>query len=246
MQKEEEDQNAEDSINEMLEGTNLGVLASTIATKNLSSPLTTSTKYSDASIEEMKRKYTDPSAPEIDHKINDDHLSMNWTLIPRDKKARFFGLESEDATPPTNPIERARIPMRRDFAYLADPSKMLERIISSSSTDQASSSNLSQASFERASRSTAAKSEELQRIHTGYSQSDNSEIKTLSFNTQGFIGLLCNTNAYKKQASYESFKGRIITLRIFRYDFDSEKKFECIAKVEINDDTITIDDFLAS
>lgn len=246
MRKEAEDQDAEDRVNKMLEGANLGVLASTIATKNLSAPLKTSLKYDDDSIEELKEQYTALHAPEIDRQINVDHLSMNWSLIPGDNKAIFIGLESEDAKPSPNPLEQAKLPMRRDFAYLADPSKILERIISSNSTDQSSNSNLSSESFIKASRSNEEKTEELRRVHAEYSKSNNSEIKTLSFNIQGFIGLLCNTGAYKKPASYESFKGETITLRIFRYNFDNEKKFECIAKVEINGDTITIDDFLAS
>lgn len=238
--------NGEEHLNQLLNQENAaGVLVSTIGTKDLEKPYLNALKYDDEAIGSGFEVLKGTNKDEKDELLltwNEDHLSMNWSIIPSAQRAKFFMLK--------DPANEFNGPLYREFAYLADPLNMTNRIVSISEQDASSNSNFILTKLESAAgQSDESKQDQLREVYhklNKHTANQNSEVKSLAFSEEAFLGFLCQTDAFTKVENYagllkvSALHGREIPVYRYIYDGTNKASFRYLGDVKIERGTATV------
>lgn len=200
-------------IKKILQSSEMGILASTIDNKDLKKPLENVSLIKGIDKTEIKKLYMpiektpiktfEQRQNDINSKksaflewVNERHLSMNWSFITSQQ--------------PPNIYKLSRMPenTQRDFAYLVDPNKMLDLILDVSKQDKSSNSNLTENQIMKWAKD-ETNIEKMKSVYdtvNGASNNQNSEIKSLGFKEDAFLGILCQIDCVKNLANWGEYE----------------------------------------
>lgn len=259
LMKDTEDVNAENEVNRLMSETAgqqgpLGMIVSTVGAEDMHKVFRTAAQYDQNINDFIKFMNSEPAGgikgilayrtakqnytTMYTNDFSRNHVSLNSSLIVDRKDPGLYLYNFNGGKINGNSESQREDAKARDFGIMLHPAQMLGRILKASPKDAASSS-----SFSTLPDTVGLEEEKIRRLGQEQIPGENSEIKSLSFGIDAFMGVLCNTSRYKDETMKVKYRS-IFTMhkgmnmfRVFRIEYDYAKNkttLKCIGKVTCN------------